>query len=71
MTVYRIVWRDMARYMVWPCGHDMVYGMAWRGLALYRKCPAGHGLVRYGMVYDTAWRAWHGMAWRGMAWYIV
>ena len=23
------------------------------------------------MVYDIAWRAWHGMALRGMAWYIV
>ena len=49
---------DMASYMVWPGGHDMVYGMvcrAWHGVL-----PGGHGRI-YGM----AWRAYHGI------WHII
>ena len=37
------------------------------------SCRAFHGiwygLAIYGMVYDIAWRVWHGI--RGMTWYIV
>ena len=44
--------------------HDVWYGLA--GKAWYMVWPGVHGIVHgwsdgHGMVYVTAWRAWHGM----------
>ena len=53
--VYHIVWRGMARYMVWPCWHGyMVWpGEVWNGI--------GYGLP--GIAWHIVWPSeiWHGI----------
>ena len=59
---------DLAWYMVWPGGHDMVCGMvcrAWHGIWYGLEGRAGHMVWpgEHGLVY--------GIASRGMGWYMV